>query len=197
MMAPSDDSMLVTDEDFLAVQRRFPVWAKPAAIGGGVVFAALIAFLALRKEEPPPQPSARRPERPIVIASAAPRPAVALPPLPTSTGKVQLSDDAFAATFASAAGQKAGTGGFDPEAAKRTLAPLNEKLRACRKRPDPPGMARITLSFAPSGHVLSTTVAQPFSTTATGRCIVETFSGASIPRYAGGPARLNLTLALK
>ena len=57
---------------------------------------------------------------------------------------------------------------------------------SCRKAGDPSGMARVVVTFAPSGRVTSATISgPPFSGTATGGCIASQFRSARVPAFDG------------
>jgi hypothetical protein len=140
-------------------------------------------------------------------ATDSPGPA-GLPP-PTSTSGTQLGttkeekaadvppSDGFASKFAQAAAKQRPGGKFDHDAAEKALAPAFAKAAGCHNKGDPVGSANLTISVAPSGQVLSVTVAQPFATTFTAECIRNALRDASVPPFQGSPGRLAHSISIR
>lgn len=195
--APGADVLSITDDDFLAMQRRFPKWALPAAIAGGVILVGLSIYAMMSGEEAPPLPTA-----PVVVPSSTPRSGEGryaqpdLESVPTSksggTGKV---DGDFAKSFAQAAGKKSGD--FDAKAAERSASVALEKAAKCRAGRDPAGQVRAILSISSAGRVTDVQVGAPHSSTVTGRCISKALMSVTVKPFQGESASLPLTLTLR
>lgn len=77
-------------------------------------------------------------------------------------------------------------GAFDKSAAVAALQVATAQASGCRKPGDPSGMARVVVTFAPSGRVTSATISgPPFSGTQTGGCIASQFRSARVPAFEG------------
>jgi hypothetical protein len=77
-------------------------------------------------------------------------------------------------------------GPFDKNAAVTALQVASAQASSCRKAGDPSGMARVVVTFAPSGRVTSATVSgAPFAGTQTGGCIASQFRSARVPAFEG------------
>lgn len=75
---------------------------------------------------------------------------------------------------------------FDDSAAEGAITRAAEQANACRDTTTPKGAAVVTITFAPSGHVVTTSVSgPPFAGTATGSCIASTLYGIRVPPFAG------------
>jgi hypothetical protein len=197
--ASTDSDLVITDEDFLAMQRRFPKWALPAAIVGGIVAIGLIAYAARSCDEPPPLPVA-----PTVTAApilrenpanqAQPRhPQPDLNALPTGAA-VPSEEKDFARLFAQSASKTNST--FDSKAAEHAAQNIMELAARCRVAPDPAGQARVVVTFSTAGQVLSVQVGSPYANTATGRCIDRALRTIKIRAFQGEPGRLPLTVPI-
>ncbi len=89
-------------------------------------------------------------------------------------------------------------GPFDKEAARIALEVAGARAQSCRKPTDPSGMARIIVTFAPSGRVTSAAVSgEPYAGTETGGCLATAFRGAIVPAYAGSPVTVAKTITVK
>jgi len=191
--------LLITDDDFLAMQRRFPKWALPAAIAGGVSLIGLIAFASSRSDDPVPLPSApaadtnaRLRENP--ASQAQPRhPQPNLDALPTAGGALTDEKD-FAKLFAQSATKTSGT--FDLNAAERSAANVMELAARCRVAPDPSGQARVVVTFSTAGQVLSVQIGSPYANTATGKCVEKALRQIKTRAFQGESGRLPLTVPI-
>jgi hypothetical protein len=84
------------------------------------------------------------------------------------------------------AAEVAPLGPFDTTAAVTALSVAALQSGSCRKAGDPTGMARVVVTFAPSGRVTSSTVSgAPFAGTSTGGCIAGQFRAARVPPFDG------------
>ena len=80
---------------------------------------------------------------------------------------------------------------FDRGAASATLGTIAEGVSSCKKPSGPTGEGHVSITFSPSGSVVSAIVDQPpFAGTAVGGCVAGKFRGAHVPAFAGG----NLTI---
>jgi hypothetical protein len=65
----------------------------------------------------------------------------------------------------------------------------------CKSAGDPSGVAKVSVTFAPSGRVTQALVTgPPFAGTATGGCIARAFRSASVPPFAGDPQTVTKTV---
>lgn len=192
--------LLITDEDFLAMQRRFPKWALPVAIVGGLAVIGGIVYAANSSEELPPLPIA-----PVVDSAPRENPANQAQPrhpqpnldaLPTgaASGETGTAEKDFARLFAQSASKTNGT--FDSRAAERAALNFLELAARCRVAPDPSGQARVVLTFSTAGQVLSVQVGSPYADTTTGKCIEKALRNIKTRPFKGEPGRLPLTVPI-
>ncbi len=88
-------------------------------------------------------------------------------------------------------------GPFDTGAASAALSSAAGAASACRKEGDPSGMARVSVTFAPSGRVTSANVSgPPFAGTATGGCIAATMRRAHVPPFTGPFVTVSKTVVI-
>jgi hypothetical protein len=192
----------ISDEEFLAMQRRLPKWAIPVGIVVAVAAIGGVVYLLQSKEELPPLPVAPV-VVPIPVASSrdtadAPvsRRGPAGTAVPPASSSNQPSDEKdFARLFAESVGKA--TGGFDPKAAEAAAASAIDAASRCRHAPEPPGRAQVVVTFATSGQVLSVQVAPPHTKTATGACVTAALQPVKITPFQGRPGRLTLNVPLR
>jgi hypothetical protein len=80
---------------------------------------------------------------------------------------------------------------FDRGAAAGVLGGIADGVSSCKKPGGPTGDGHVSITFSPSGGVVSAIVDQPpFAGTAVGGCVAGKFRGAHVPAFAGG----NLTI---
>lgn len=196
--SPAKD-LLITDEDFMAMQRRFPKWALPAAIAGGVVFIGLIVWASSGSDEP-----VRLPTTPTADANAALRenpanqaqprhPQPNLDAIPTGAAVVTDEKD-FAKLFAQSATKTNST--FDLRAAEHAATNVMELAARCRVVPEPAGQARAVLTFSTAGQVLSVQLGSPYANTATGKCVEKVLRQIRTKPFQGESGRLPLTVPI-
>jgi hypothetical protein len=192
----SADVLSITDEDFLAMQRRFPKWALPVTAGGAILLVGVIFYALADREEPPPLPVV-----PVVptAAAEAPRPRhaqpdLSSPPVSSSKGETGGEQD-FGKAFAQAANK--GQGSFDPKVAERSASAALERASKCRVGAEPAGQVRTIVTIAPTGQVTSVQVAAPHAATATGKCIDTALRGFTVRPFQGPPAKLPLIVSLR
>jgi hypothetical protein len=86
---------------------------------------------------------------------------------------------------------------FDSEAAASALESAAQRASSCRQSADPSGVARVTVTFAPSGRVTTATIAgPPFVGTPTGSCIAMVMRGASVPAFSGSNVTVHKTVTI-
>lgn len=149
---------------------------------------------------PGPQAVATTPQAPPPAATAAESPAPPTREAPTSaTPRVDASDPyAERPSSAPATTAAAGSSGFDRVAATSALGSATSAASSCRGGEDPTGVARVTITFAPSGRVTQATVnGAPYAGTATGSCIARAFRSASVPAFAGEPVTVTKTVTIR
>jgi hypothetical protein len=87
-----------------------------------------------------------------------------------------------------AAPPPAEAGDFVRAAARTVLSRAAGAAAGCKQADDPAGNARVTITFAPSGRVMSARVTgQPYQGTRIGACIAATFHTVTVPPFSGEP----------
>jgi hypothetical protein len=77
---------------------------------------------------------------------------------------------------------------FDQAAAREALARVAGAAANCKTAGDPDGIAKVAVTFVPSGRVTIATVqGSTFQGTPTGSCIASVFRGAKVPSFNGAP----------
>ncbi len=148
---------------------------------------------------PPPEPVASAPE-----PTTSAEPASSAPP--ALTGKLVSGAEPTATTPAATPGPTttppakptataAAGGEFDRSAAAAALGGAMGQASGCKSAGDPSGVAKVSVTFAPSGRVTQALVTgPPFAGTATGGCIARAFRSASVPPFAGDPQTVTKTV---
>jgi len=86
---------------------------------------------------------------------------------------------------------------FDPSAAESALTSAAQQATSCRQDGDPTGVARVVVTFAPSGRVTSATISgPPFAGTPTGSCIARTMRAMSLPPFTGDHMTISKTVVI-
>lgn len=117
-----------------------------------------------------------------------PRPSTTAEPAPTTTPTAKPTAKPTAA---------AGTGDFDKGAASAALVGAVGQASGCKQPGDPSGVARVQVTFAPSGRVTTANLSgPPFAGTPTGSCIARAFRSASVPPFAGDPVTVSKTVTI-
>jgi hypothetical protein len=88
-------------------------------------------------------------------------------------------------------------GPFDRSAASAALEVSAAVAMSCRRPETPPGAARVSVTFAPSGRVTTATVAGAFAGTPEGGCIARTFRAARVEPFEGGLVTVHKTVAVR
>lgn len=96
-----------------------------------------------------------------------------------------------------AATATASKGPFSRSAAIAALNSAAGAASSCRKQGDPSGMARVVITFAPSGRVTTARVTgPPFAGTPTGGCIASKMRGARVPAFSGPFVTVSKTVVI-
>jgi predicted Zn finger-like uncharacterized protein len=128
--------------------------------GGGGGGGGAAAALPVAPAAPPPPPANNSLDSQMAAAMGGKLPA---PPPPAAAASEPFDRGAAAATL----------GGID--------------VSNCKKPGGPTGEGHVSITFAPSGHVLSAIVDQPpYAGTAVGGCVAGKFRSAHVPPFAGG-----------
>ncbi|PKN50169.1 MAG: hypothetical protein CVU63_00085 [Deltaproteobacteria bacterium HGW-Deltaproteobacteria-20] len=88
-------------------------------------------------------------------------------------------------------------GPFDRFAASAALEASAAAAMSCRRPETPPGAARVSVTFAPSGRVTTATVMGAFAGTPEGGCIARTFRAARVEPFEGGLVTVHKTVAVR
>jgi len=92
---------------------------------------------------------------------------------------------------------RAAVGPFDPTAADSAFTSAAQQASACRQAGDPTGVAKVLVTFAPSGRVTSATISgPPFAGTQTGSCIAKTMRGMSLRAFEGDRMTISKTVVI-
>lgn len=87
---------------------------------------------------------------------------------------------------------------FDVSKAQGSLASATGAASTCNDASGPSGMARVSITFAPSGRVTQAVVdGPPFAGTPLGSCIASKFRSASVPAFRGGPVTVKQTVHIR
>jgi hypothetical protein len=87
---------------------------------------------------------------------------------------------------------------FDVSKAQGSLASATGAASTCNDASGPSGMARVSITFAPSGRVTQAVVdGPPFAGTPLGSCIASKFRAASVPAFRGGPVTVKQTVHIR
>jgi len=129
------------------------------------------------------------------VASAPSAPATSAPSAVLSA-RPSVNMPSTNATPTNTAPPAAG-GAFDPGAAKAALSSLIGSASGCKQPGDPSGVAHVSVTFAPSGRVTSSTISgPPFQGTVTGGCIAKAFRAATVPPFTGDPVTVSKTVTI-
>lgn len=149
--------------------------------------------------EPPPAPSkrSREPRAEPTYASGEPEPQKPL----LSTGRPEKEPEEQPKeeqASVTAAQPESALGPFDRNAAAQALNAAVAEASGCRKEGDPSGMARVKITFAPSGRVTTAIVqGPPFVGTKTGGCIAATLRRAKVPPFTGSLVTVGKTVVIR
>lgn len=144
----------------------------------------------------PPEPTAEPTAESNALPTAQPTGATALTgTVPPSTGTVPPSTTKPPIVVPTATA--AATGEFDRSVANAALSAAVGRASGCKQPGDPSGVAKVQVTFAPSGRVTTANVAgPPFAGTPTGGCIARAFKASTIPPFAGPPMTVSKTVTI-
>lgn len=164
-----------------------PADATAASNSGPAPVAASTAGASgARREDTGREPSAKD-------SHPTSEPAAAEPAAPAQPSE---ADALMAAQRAALSAPKAA--GFSRSAAGAALAAAAGQAAACKKEGDPSGMAKVSVTFAPSGRVTSSQlVGGPFVGSAAGGCIARAFRSAHVPAFEGDPVTVQKSVDLR
>jgi hypothetical protein len=178
------------------IRPKFPKWLPFAVLGGLVLLVAIMAALSWRKGADNPDSADRKTpgdNAALPLDNSPGRLGGSTTVAQTSPQDAPKSGDlsaGFANKFAQAAAKQRPSARFDKDVAEKALAAGFAKAAGCHNKGEPTGVASVTLSIAPSGQVLSVTVAPPFATSFTAECIRNALRESTIPPFQGSPGRL-------
>lgn len=193
---PSDIAALVK------IRPKFPKWLPFAVLAAAVLLVAGLAGLSWLRGDvsiDKPVSSGNNSTVPYPEGSASIGAKTSSPALPATNASASDSRSnaaEFASQFAQAAA-KHRVERFDRELAEKALAPAFAKAASCHNRGDPIGAARVTISIAPSGQILSVTVTAPFAGTYTAECIRNALAEARSEPFQGAPGRLVHSISIR
>jgi len=141
-------------------------------------------------EIPKPAPATTSDERPAAVKSES------ADSKPASDSKsVAQAQPAKTASPTSASG--AGRA-FDRGAAVAALSAAAGRASSCRGGGDPTGIARVTVTFAPSGQATQAQInGPPFAGTATGSCLARVFRQITVPPFEGDSISASKTVSIR
>jgi hypothetical protein len=88
-------------------------------------------------------------------------------------------------------------GPFDRSAANAALEASAAAAKSCRQPETPPGAARVSVTFAPTGKVTTAIVMGAFAGTPEGGCIARTFRATRVEPFEGGLVTVHKTVAVR
>lgn len=87
---------------------------------------------------------------------------------------------------------------FNAAAAQEALDAAAGRAAGCLAAGEPAGLARVNVTFAPSGNVtVASVVGPPFAGTPTGGCIARAFRSAQVPPFDGKNVTVGKTVSLR
>ena len=115
---------------------------------------------------------------------------------PAAPAKPSEADTLLAAQNAALNAPKAAS--FSRSAAGAALTAAAGQAAGCKKEGDPAGIAKVSITFAPSGRVTnSQVVGGPYIGSAAGGCIARAFRGAQVPAFDGDPVTVQKAVDLR
>jgi tRNA A-37 threonylcarbamoyl transferase component Bud32 len=182
--------------------------AESVAAGNAAPTAS--ATLAVIEANPPEAPAASAlvvPSDSAFSAEAHSSAAHKLAHAPAASHSASAKGDAHTAPESSSvvdhapvegpSGAPADGSGFDRVAANAAMATARASAATCRRPADPPGEARVVVTFAPTGKVVDAHLeGPPFAGTATGHCIAAQYRAIAVPPFSGEPVVLRRKVPL-
>jgi hypothetical protein len=143
----------------------------------GIVAGAVVLWRA----------SSSTPVAPAAVTTPPVTPPVT-PPAPTTTAAAQPASG----------GERPASDEFDRAEANEQLNKLAEEAGSCRTPDDPAGVARVQVTFEPSGAVKESTVEKgAASGKAVGKCLAKLFKDARVPPFKGEPVTITKSVVLR
>jgi len=188
---------------------KAPEQAPAARIGAPAVAPATVepAVLAAQPIEPAQQPAPlpviEAPTRAVLAVdraeAGAPKSAdeAAVVAEDTSAAEGEATDDTSSSELPTPELATPELAEFSKDAALVALQHATADAQSCRQPGDPTGLARVIITFAPSGRVTAATVTgRLYAGTKTGGCIASRFRGASIPAFSGSHVTVTKNVAI-
>lgn len=124
------------------------------------------------------------------------------PAAPTSTAKTQSLAEAMAAAAPGGTPPPppppAGGNEFNKNAATAALNGAAGAASGCKAPGDPSGVARVSITFAPSGRATRAVVSgPPFAGTTTGSCVAAAFRSVSVPAFSGDAVTVTKSVSIR
>jgi hypothetical protein len=124
------------------------------------------------------------------------------PAAPTGPSKAQSLAEAMAAAAPGGGGAPPPPPTSGPEfnkgAAAAALNGAAGSASGCKAPGDPSGVARVSVTFAPSGRATRAVVnGAPYSGTATGSCVAGAFRNLSVPPFTGDPVTVSKSVSIR
>lgn len=152
------------------------------------------AALSAGGGEPKPAAGSNPAAQPSAAQSTAARSSDAIPP-EAGTATEETADTGLTKEEE---GEEPALLPFSSSAALTALRDATALAGGCRKAGDPSGIARVVVTFAPSGRVTSAAVTgAPFAGTETGGCIASRFRTARVPAFAGEYVTVKKTVTIQ
>lgn len=129
-------------------------------------------------------------------AESAAKPAE--PEAPAGPSKTQSLAEAMAAAEKAPASPPPSGNEFNKSAASAALNGAAGAAAGCKAPGDPNGVARVSVTFAPSGRATRAVVnGGPFAGTATGSCVAAAFRSLSVPAFSGDPVTVSKSVSIR
>jgi hypothetical protein len=145
---------------------------------------------------PPIQPAVEPAPLPVTISPRAPADR-APAPVPEPADEVATSGEEATPEPATPEPAMPEQAEFSKDAAMVALQHATADAQSCRQPGDPTGLARVIITFAPSGRVTAATVTgRLYAGTKTGGCIASRFRGASVPAFSGSHVTVAKNVAI-
>ncbi len=119
------------------------------------------------------------------------------PEPPTGPSKAQTLAEAMAAAGNTPPPPSSGPE-FNKGAATAALNGAAGSASGCKAAGDPSGVARVSVTFAPSGRATRAIVnGSPFAGTSTGSCVAAAFRSLSVPPFTGDPVTVSKSVSIR
>jgi hypothetical protein len=212
---PSGDTLAARTTPDEGARAR-PASLTPWAIAAASLVVAIVSIAA--RPEPAPTPTAtttpqriestsRVVERPDESRPEGARPAEPAtdalldPPSKLKDPKAKAAQEPKAAAekpTPSAAPASGAGKSFDRGAALAALSQAASQSGGCKKPGDPSGVAKVNVTFAPSGKATSAQInGPPFAGTSTGSCLAKLFRSVTVPPFEGDPVSASKTVNIR